>query len=79
MTVPTSTHRRRLNVLGFLHHRKALCPYISEGKVDTAVTVACFEQFSQQLKKRPYVLLDNAPLHKSKEFIRHIPQWVKRG
>lgn len=79
MTVPTSTHRRRLNVLGFLHHHNALCPYIIEGKVDPAVTVECFEQFSQQLQKKTYVLLDNAPVHKSKEFIRHIPQWVKRG
>src|SRR5215471_6396174 len=25
------------------------------------------------------VLLDNSPLHRSQEFIRHIAQWVKRG
>jgi hypothetical protein len=50
-----------------------------EGCVDTAVVVECFEQFSKQLKKKAYVLLDNASLHKSREFIRRIPQWVQRG
>ena len=41
--------------------------------------IECFEQFSQQLKKRSYVFLDNASLHKSHACIQHIPQWVKRG
>jgi hypothetical protein len=50
-----------------------------EGKVDTPVIVECFDQFSTQINKRTYVLLDNSPLHRSQEFIRHIPQWVKRG
>jgi hypothetical protein len=50
-----------------------------EGKVDTSAVVECFERFSQQQTKRTYVFLDNAPIHKSEEFIRHIPKWVKRG
>ena len=54
-------------------------PYVIEGKVDTPVIVECFEQFSQQIDKKTYVLLDNAPIHRSQEFIKQIPQWVKRG
>ena len=50
-----------------------------EGKVDSAVVVECFEQFSQQIDKRTYVLIDNAPVHRSREFIDQIPKWVKRG
>lgn len=50
-----------------------------EGKIDTAVIIECFEQFSQQLDKRTYVLLDNAPVHRSQEFIVHMAEWVKRG
>ena len=72
-------HNRRLNVLGFLTRHQALFPYVIEGCVDTHVVVECFEQFSQQLKKKAYVLLDNASINKSREFIRHIPKWVKRG
>jgi len=77
--IPTSTHRRRLNVLGFLNRYNELYPYVIEGKVDTAVIVEGFDQFSKQIKKRTYVLLDNSPLHRSHEFMRHIPRWVKRG
>jgi hypothetical protein len=77
--IPTSTHRHRLNVLGFLNRRNDLYPYLIEGKVDTPAIVECFEQFSQQVKKRTYVLLDNSPIHRSQAFIRHIPQWVTRG
>jgi transposase len=77
--VPTSAHNKRLNVLGFLTRHNALFPYVIEGRVDTDVVIECFEQLSQQLKKRSYVFLDNASIHKSHAFIQHIPQWVKRG
>ena len=77
--VPTSTHNQRVNVLGFLTRHNALVPYVIEGHVDTAVVIACFDQFSQQLNKRADVFLDNASIQKSREFIRHIPQWVQRG
>jgi hypothetical protein len=60
IAIPTSTHRRRLNVLGFLNRNNELYPYIMEGKVDTPVIVECFDQFSKQLSKRTYVLLDNS-------------------
>jgi transposase len=77
--VPTSSHSRRLNVLGFLKRNKDLVPDMIEGKVDTSVIVECFEQFSQQIDKKTYVLLDNGPLHRSQEFIEQMPKWVKQG
>jgi transposase len=52
---------------------------VIEGCVDTAMVIQCFDQFSQQLTKKAYVLLDNASVNKSREFIRHIPQWIKCG
>jgi hypothetical protein len=77
--IPTSMHRRRLNVLGFLNRHNELYPCVIEGKVETSVIVECFDQFSKQIKKRTHVFLDNSPLHRSQEFIRYIPQWVKSG
>jgi transposase len=47
--------------------------------VDTAVIVACMDQFSQQLPQRADVFVDNAPLPRSHDFIKEIPKWVKRG
>jgi len=66
-------------VVGFLTRHNALVPYVIEGRADSAVVIECFAQFSQQLNKRAYVFLDNASIQKSREFIQHIPQWVKRG
>ena len=79
LTVPTSSHSRRLNVLGFLKRDNALHPYMIEGTVDTAVIIQCFEELSTQITKRSYVLLDNAPMHRSKAFIQQIPKWTQRG
>lgn len=77
--VPTSSHSRRLNVLGFLKRNNDLYPYMIEGSIDTSVIIECFDQLSTHIDKRSYVLLDNAPMHRSKAFIQRIPQWVSKG
>ena len=77
--MPTSRHGRRVKVLGCLKRNHELVPYIVEGKIDTPVIVECFEPFSPQLDKRTYGFLANAPVHRSREFVEHIAQWVKRG
>jgi transposase len=41
--------------------------------------VGCIDQCSEQLDKKAYVLIDNAPMHRSKAFVRPIPKWVKKG
>jgi DDE superfamily endonuclease len=79
LALPQSAHNQRLNVLGLLKRDNTLVPYLLEGAVDTAAVVACLEQFSAQLDKKAFVLIDNAPVHRSQAFIRHIPQWVKKG
>jgi transposase len=77
--VPTSSHNRRLNVLGFLKRHNALYPYMIEGSIDTSVIIECFDQFRAQIDKRSYVVLDKAPMHRSKAFLQRMPQWVKKG
>lgn len=79
LEVPTSSHSKRLNVLGFLTRQHELVSYMIEGRVDTEVIIACMDQFSHQLTKRTYVFVDNAPMHRAQAFIRQIPTWVKRG
>jgi len=77
--VPTSSHSQRLNVLGFLKRDNSIVPYMIEGTVDASAIIDSFDQFSENLEKRSYVLIDNAPMHRSKAFIKQIPKWVKRG
>lgn len=77
--VPASSHSRRLNVLGFLKRDNSIVPYMIEGSVDTDAVIQSFDQLSAQLERRSYVLIDNAPMHRSKAFIQQIPKWVKKG
>jgi hypothetical protein len=77
--VPTSSHGRRLHVLGFLKRNNELSPDMSEGSVDTSVLRECCNELSAQIAKRSYVLLDNAPMHRSKACMQQMPLWVKQG
>ena len=77
--VPTSSHSRRLNVVGFLKRDNTLVPYMLEGSVDADAIIQSFDQLSAHLEQRSYVLIDNAPMHRSKAFIQQIPKWVKQG
>jgi hypothetical protein len=79
MELPTASHHQRVNVLGLLKRHTDLVPSRVEGKVDTASIVGCFHQLSQQITKKTYVLLDNAPVHRAQELIEQLPKWVKKG
>src|SRR4029453_13646256 len=72
LELPQSSHNQRLNVLGFLKRDNTLVPYLLHGAIDTAAVVAFLDQFSEKHKKKAYVLLDNAPMHRAKAFVRHI-------
>ena len=50
-----------------------------EGSRDTPIMIECFDQRRTHLDKRSYVLLDNAPRHRSKAFMQRMPQWVRKG
>ena len=50
-----------------------------DGKVDASVMVKCFDPLSQQLDKKTYVFIDNAPMHRSQAFIKQMAKWVKKG
>jgi transposase len=69
----------RLNVLGFMSKQNDLTPLIVKGKVDAAIVATCFNELSQNLKKKTFVIMDNSPVHKSKEFIGNLRRWATRG
>lgn len=56
-----------------------LTPFIVKGKIDTDVVVACFDQFSKNLQNKTVVIIDNAPVHKSKKFLANIAKWCRKG
>ncbi|MGF1614426.1 MAG: IS630 family transposase [Gammaproteobacteria bacterium] len=70
---------KRLNVLGFVNRRRHFESFVFEGTVDSVVVVGCFEAFSKTLDKDVVIVLDNAPVDRSEEFMENIETWEQRG
>ncbi len=69
----------RLNVAGFISRKNQLYPFSFKCTINSAVVVACFDYFSEQIIKKSVVLIDNAPIHTSDEFNENIKKWEAKG
>ena len=74
-----SQRSRQLNVLGLMRHSGELKSFVFEGTIDSAVVGACFDEWVKQIDKKTYVLVDNAPMHRSEEFAEKIKAWRKQN
>jgi len=70
---------KRLNVLGFLSKNNELQAYSTIGSVDSAMVVRCINDFCIDLEKKTVLVMDNAPIHTSETFQKHIPLWAEKG
>lgn len=70
---------QRLNVLAFMNKDNECSPYMFECNIDSDVVIACFDSFSETISKKTFVILDNAPVHRSKKFLSHLHDWHKKG
>jgi len=77
--IPASASRKRLNVLGFYSIDNRFESFCFEGKVDSSIVVACFNDFCKTLTKKTVVVIDNASIHTSKEFQENIPEWNSKN
>ena len=74
-----SARSRSLSVLAFMNKDNDCAPFVFEGRTDTDVVVACFDSFSETVTQKTFVIMDNAPVHKSKKFLSCLPGWHKKG
>lgn len=74
-----SSKSSRLNVLGFMNKNNILFSYIFKGSITTDVVIACFDEFCKKLSQKCVVIIDNAPIHKSKKFSANIAKWYQKG
>ena len=75
----SSAKGETLNVLAFLSKNNDCTPFIFGSRVNTDVVVACFDNFSGTLTGKNVVIMDNAPVHKSKKFLSRLPERHKKG
>jgi transposase len=70
---------KRINVLAFLSRTQEFDATTVIGRVNSAIVVAVFDEFSLTIKKKTVVIIDNASVHTSALFKQNIKKWEKRG
>jgi transposase len=70
---------KRLNILGFLNKHNALQAYSTVETVNSAIVVECIDDFCKDITKKTVLVLDNAPIHVSQEFMNRVPCWQEKG
>ena len=74
-----SSKSKRMNVLGFINRECSFSSFVFEGTVTSSVVVGCIDKFSEGLQKPTTLIIDNASIHTSAEFLENIEHWKKRG
>ena len=79
--MPSYSHSKRLNVLGFLSRKGTLVYHATESKVNTEVVIEAVEHFisTKCLDKLTIVYLDNASFHRAKRFKEKCYEWLLKG
>ena len=69
----------KINCFGFIN-RESQCRWkTTERNIDTEFVLEFLENFSFEIKKKTFVVLDNARIHRSKAMSERIPHWQNRG
>lgn len=75
--LPTS--HQRLNCFGLISRTNHLWSATTTKAIDGEFIIEHLEAFSQTLTKPTFVVLDNAPIHKTEQILRYFTHWQQRG
>ena len=79
IVIPASRGKSQ-NVLGLMWHQcQRFESFVFVGSVDSQVISGCLDIIAQSLEKETWIVLDNAPIHRSEEFEEKIEEWAKLG
>lgn len=68
----------RLTVFALLKTNCKLIHYTTIGSMNSIKLIDCLDQFCKTINKRTIIVLDNAPIHRSKIFKSKIRQWKEQ-
>ena len=69
----------KVNCMAFINRQNQCRWKMTEKNIDTEFILEYLEQFSFQIQKTTFIVLDNAQIHKAKTIMERIPYWQKRG
>ncbi len=69
---------KRLNVIGLLNKNNDLESYIFENQINSEIVIKFLDNYANKINKRTVVVIDNAPIHRSKAFQKKIAEWKKK-
>ena len=67
----------RLTVFALLKTNCKLAHYTTIGSMNSIKLIECLDEFCKTITKRTIIVLDNAPIHRSKAFKSKIQKWEK--
>lgn len=70
---------RRLSVFGLMTPECKLCSWMVEGSINSDAAIAMLDEFAEGLSRKTVVVLDNAPIHRSRKFKAKINSWARRN
>ena len=69
---------KRLNVIGLLNKNNDLESYIFENQINSEIVIKFLDNYANKINKRTVVVIDNAPIHRSKAFQKKIAEWKEK-
>jgi transposase len=71
--------RHRINCFGLLSRDCRFEHATTEGRIDSDFIIDYLEGFSQRIEKQTVVVLDNAPVHKTRKLMDRREAWEQQG
>lgn len=75
----SSSRSAQINVLGFLSYHNDMKSITLNGSVDADCIIAAIEHLFSTVEKETWLVLDNAPIHRSHKFKRKMSEWKKQN
>ena len=73
----TPSKTKGTQIFGLLSLENQLESYSYTGSMNSDTAIAFIDDFNKKIKKKTIIVLDNAPIHKSRKFLDRVEQWKK--
>jgi transposase len=77
-TAIKSCRSKRINILGLMNRKNEIYYQKYTQTIDRETVIKFFDKFSQKITKPTVIILDQAPMHTSDDFIKKLPEWEQK-